>query len=342
MKRLLSVLLAFVIGIGALPAMTYAIESNEPGFEEFLRSIGWDKQDYIDYLEMKGWYLEDFESVDELGTPITEETVQTVLAEFGLNREELNDLLVEFGELEEGQDVLEGTYIIFSEELHESVDFYLNEWEETPVDEYLDEEIYGLFTEIGLTNEELDRLFAHLETLDFEDPAFLNQLIELSDRMMAFEEFDTADELSAGQIAELIDIFSDMLNLFQVDAKYYLVKDGEKQTVSFETLMNMDTTDSYDLLIEIYNKQGVFLADVLLTADMFGSQLIKETGNDIKQAEGIVSGVTKSVQPKQSVKTIKGGKLPKTASDYAGNAIAGLAIVLVGVFLLRRFKVKGI
>ncbi|KZE37872.1 hypothetical protein AV656_10145 [Bhargavaea cecembensis] len=342
MKRLLSVLLAFVIGFGALPAMTFAIEPNEPEFEDFLKSIGWEKQDYIDYLESKEWYLEDFESVDELGTPLTEESIQPVLAEFNLSREELNDLLVEFGDLEEGQDVLEGTWIIFSEELHEYVDFYLNDWEDASLDELFDEEIYGLFTEIGLTDEELDRLFAHLETLDFEDPAFLNKLIELSNRMMAFEDFETADELSAAQIAELIDIFHDLLNLFEVEAKYYLVKDGEKQSLSFETLMTMNTTNGYDLLIEIYNRQGAFLADVLLTADMFGSELIRETGKDIKQAEEIVTTVQKPGESKQSVKTIKGGKLPKTASDYAGKAMAGLAIVLVGLFLFRRFRVKGI
>ncbi|RLL43902.1 processed acidic surface protein [Oceanobacillus piezotolerans] len=402
MKHLFSVLLTIVIGIGVLPVMTYAIELNEPEFEKFLKDIGWDKQDYVDYLESKEWDLEYFESVDELGTPLSEESVQLVLEEFGLSREELNELLVEYGDLEEGQDVLEGTWIIFSEELHEYVDFYLNGWEGTPIDEdnlqqllddygfeskealeqflnenddsienyeyiedlylavdfHLDDldldEIYGLFTEIGLTNEELEKLFAHLETLDYEDPAFLDKLIELSERMMAFEDFETAGELSAEQIAELFDIFYDMLNLFEVETKYYLVKDGEKQTVSFETLMTMDTTKGYDLLIEIYNKQGEFLADILLTADMFGSDLIQETGKDIKQAEEILTenqkaspalkaaeGAKEAKTAKPPVKTVKGGELPATASDYAGNALVGLAFVLAGVFLFRRLRIKG-
>lgn len=395
MKRLLSVFLAVVLGFGLLPVSTFAIEPNEPEFEKFLKSIEWEKQDYIDYIESNEWYLEDFESVDELGTPLSEESIQLVLEKFDLSREELNDLLVEYGDIEEGQDVLEGTWIIFSEELHEYVDFYLNGMEGTPIDEenlqqlledygfeskealeqflnenddsienyeyiedleasvdyyvngdeYLDE-IYGLFTEIGLTDEELEKLFTHLETLDFEDPAFIDKLIELSERMMVFEDFETAEELSAEQIAELFDIFNDMLDLFQLETKYYLVKDGEKQTVSFETLMTMDTTKGYDLLIELYNKQGGFLADILLTADMFGSELIKETGKDIKQAEEIVtknqnvSEGPKAVKP--PVKTVKGGKLPKTASDYAGNAIAGFSLVLVGFVMFRRLKAKGI
>ncbi|WP_078432024.1 processed acidic surface protein [Metabacillus halosaccharovorans] len=395
MKRLLSVLLGVLLGLGLLPVSTFAIESNEPEFEKFLKDIGWDKQEYIIYIESKDWYLIDFESIDELGTPLTEESIQPVLERFELTRDELNELLVEYGDIEEGQDVLDGTYIIFEEELLEYVDFYLNGMEGTPIDEenlqillddygfdskedlekflnenedsienyeyiedlelavdfyvngdeYLDE-IYGLFTEIGLTDEEVEKLFAHLETLDFEDPAFLEKLIELSDRMVAFEDFESAEELSAEQIAELFDIFSDMLDLFQIETKYYLVKDGEKQAVSFETLMTMDTTNGYDLLIELYNKQGEFLADILLTADMFGSELIKETGKDIKQAEEIVTenqNVSKGPEPvKPSVKTVKGGKLPKTASDHAGNAIVGLALVLVGFAMFRRLKAKGI
>jgi processed acidic surface protein len=389
MKHLLSVLLAIVIGFGVLPDMTYAIEPNEPEFEELLHDIGWDKEDYIDYLESKEWFLEDFEFVEDLGTPLSEELVQQVLEEFDLSREELNELLVENGDIEEGQDVLEGTWIIFSEELHEYVDFYLNGWEGTPIDEenllqlindygfdskealeqflkenddsienyeYIEDlelavdfyvngaenidEVYGLFTEIGLTDDELEKLFVHFETLDFEDPAFLDELIELSERMMAFEEFETAEELSAEQIAELLDIFNDMLHLLDVDTTYYFTKDGEKQAVSFETLMKMDTTNGYDLLMEIYNNQGEFLADILLTADMFGSELIQETGKDIKQAKEIVTAEG-SKGSKPPIKTIKGGKLPTTASDYAGNTLAGLAFVLVGVFLFRRIKVKG-
>ena len=397
MKHLLLVLLAVVMGVGLLPVSTLAIEPNELEFEKFLKNIGWDKQGYIDYIESKELYLEDFESVDELGTPLSEESIQLVLEEFGLSREELNELLVEYGDIEEGQDVLDGTWIIFSEELYEYVDFYLNEGEGTPTDEenlqqllndygfdskealeqflnenddsienyeyiedlelavdfyvngdeYLDE-IYGLFTEIGLTDAELEKLFAHLETLDFEDPAFLDKLTELSERMMAFEDFETAEELSAEQIAELFDIFSDMLNLFEVETKYYLVKDGEKQVVSFNTLMTMDTTNGYDLLIEVYNKQGELLADMLLTADMFGSELIQETGKDIKQAEEIVTenqkvseGPKAAKMPKPPVKTVKGGELPTTASDYAGNTLAGLAFVLAGIFLFRRLRVKG-
>ncbi|RDW19672.1 processed acidic surface protein [Oceanobacillus chungangensis] len=388
MKHLVSLLLVVVISFGVSPVLTFAIESKEPEFEVFLQEIGWNKQDYIDYLESKDWYLEYFDSVDELGTPLTEKSIQPVLDEFNLSREELNVLLIENGDIEEGQDVLDGTFIIFEEELPEFIDFYLNGWEGTPIDNenlqqlledygfdsnkaleqflnqngdsienyefiedlelaidyymYGDENldgIFDLFTAIGLTDAELEKLFAHLETLDFENPAFEEKLFELSDRMIALEYFETAEELSAEQIAELLDIFSDMLNLFQVETKYYLVKDGDKQTISLETLMTIETTNGYNLLIEIYNKQGEFLADILLTADMFGSELIQETGKDLKKAEKIVTENQNAIAP--PAKTVKGGKLPKTGSDYVPNTLAGLALTLAGVVLFRRIRAKG-
>jgi processed acidic surface protein len=393
MKQLVSILLALVIGFGVLPVMTYAIEPNEPEFETFLKDIGWKKQDYIDYIESKEWYLEDVESIDDLGTPLSEEAVGVELEEFGLSREELNALLVEYGDLEEGQDVLEGTWIIFSEDLHEYVDFYLNGWEGTPIDkenlqklltdyrldseeelekllnenddsienyEYIEDlelavdfyvngddnsdELFDLFTEIGLTDEEFEKLFTHLETLDFDDPALIDQMIELSERMMAFENFETAEELSIQQTAELFDILNDMLNLFELKTNYYLVKDGDKQPVSIESLMTMDTTDGYDLLIELYNHQGAFLADILLTADMFDSGLIQVTGKDMMQAEEIVTENPKALESKTAkplAKTVKGGELPTTASNYAGKTLVGIAFIIAGVFLFRRIGVKG-
>jgi processed acidic surface protein len=394
MKQLVSVFLALVIGFGVLPVMTYAIEPNEPEFDTFLKGIGWNKQDYIDYIESKEWYLEDVESIDDLGTPLSEESIGLVLEEFDLSREELNELLVEFGDIEEGQDVLEGTWIIFSEDLHEYIDFYLNGWEGTPIDnenlqklltdygfdseealekllnenddsienyEYIEDlelavdyyvnggddsdELFDLFAEIGLKDEEFEKLFTHLETLDFENPALIDQMIELSERMMAFENFETAEDLSVEQTAELFDIFNDMLDLFELKTDYYLVKDGEKQPVSMGSLMTMDTTNGYDLLIELYNHQGTFLADVLLTADMFESGLIQETGKDMMQAEEIVTENPKAVErqtAKPLTKTVKGGELPTTASNYAGKAFAGVAFVLAGIFLFRRIGVKGI
>lgn len=407
MKRLFLLILSAALMFGFLPASAFAMDANDKGFEEFLKEIQWEKSAYIDYLESKGYSLEDdFESADELGLPITEETIQSVLTDFELSRSELNALLIENGDIEKGQDVLDTEWYLFIEELSDGINFYMNggtaitddnlqelleyyEFEskeelesflneqgdsienyefiedlEYALDDYIygygDEydievDIEGMFTELGLTLEELERLEAHLETLDFEDPAFQERAEALADRMMVIEDFESADELTAAQISELIAIYTDALNLMNLDAKYYLVKGSEKLPITLGTLITLETVDGYDLLVEIYNTQGTFLADFILTNDSFGSDLIKETGEDIKVVEEEVKEESKVVAAPPAVKTpgknsekapvkktVKGGKLPKTASDYLPNAFIGLVIALAGVALFRRSRAMGL
>ncbi|WKA53877.1 processed acidic surface protein [Planococcus shixiaomingii] len=413
MKRLLIVLVAAVLLVGVLPVTAFAIEKDDPKFERYLTKIGWKKQDYLDFLRNKGWSLDEFDYLDELGTPLTEKELQSILTEYNITREQLNEWLVEFGQIEKGQDVLDSEYLIFKEWLVEYVDYYMELTPITPenlqeladyyefgsveeletflngfgesIDDYnyiedleesvsyylyyeeTDFDLDGFFAEFGLTEQELERLAAHLESLDYEDPAFEEKLWALSDRMMAIEEFETADEMTAGQIAEILSIFAELLDLFEMDTQYYLVTENEKQSISLETLLTLDTTNGFDLLIEVYNRQGTFLADILLTAEMFGSDIIVDTGEDVKEIEKIISeapakkpvkaplnpgvqdGSKAPVKPEVKggskapvvTSTVKGAKLPKTAGDYVLNTMVGLAFVLIGIVLFRRFKVAG-
>ncbi|WP_198507867.1 processed acidic surface protein [Bacillus sp. FJAT-45037] len=397
MKKLLTVLLTLALLFTMLPISVLALEESDPNFNKFLRDIGWEKKDYLHYLESKGYSLEDFDSVKWLGTPLSEEAVQSIQEKYELTREELNELLVEFGDIEEGEDVLDGEYLIFVEELDEWVDYYISGgWEGTIIndinlqellDEYgfesleefeaflyengdaisnydyiedldwavymymygddlwneedLIEELNSVFAEIGLTKDEINRLLEHLETLDMEEDVFIDRLLQLSDRLIAIEEFDSLDNLTAEQIAELLSIFKEMLDLFELDVQFFLVKDDEKNSISMSTLMKMTTTNGFDLLIEIYNKQGSFLADILLTADMFGSEIINEAGSDLKK---VTETATKSdlkakEKPKTQVgQTQKGARLPDTATNYGNYTLLGVTMLVAGAFLFRRRK----
>lgn len=398
MKRLSSLVLAALLVFSVFPTFAFAIDSDSKELNAFLKEINWDKQAYLDYLESKDYSLEDFESVDELGTPLSEAAIPPVLKKYDLTREELNALLEENGDIEKGQDVLDSEWIIFAEDLDEYVGFYLSEGEETPLTEealqqliedygfeskeelesFLNEyddsinnyktvealeqaidnyifnmdlgmELTGLFEQFGLTQEELERLEAHLNTLPVETPAFQDRAMALADRMMLIGEFDSVDDLSAEEIAEIMDIFNDLLDLFELKTQYFLVKDSDKKEINLSTLMSLETVDGYDLLIEIYNTKGTFLADILLTNEMFGSDIIKETGEDIKEAEETVvvapapiAKTPSSAKAAPVKQTVKGGKLPDTASSYVANTFAGLALVLLGIVLYRRFKAQGI
>jgi processed acidic surface protein len=396
MKRLAVFLLVLGFALSTMPFSAFAIESDDAEFNQFLTDINWEKQAYLDYLDSKDWSLDEFETADDLGIPLTEESVQALASKLELTRTEMNEILIEYGELEDGEDVLDGSYLIFIEDVEASIEFYLEDYTGTLIDatnlqdlmerfgftsekeleEFLQEysdslsnydyiedlessllfytemdeyeyDIDGLFTELGLTEEEIERLITHLETLDYEDPAFEQKLIQLSDRMMAVGDFETADELTAEQIAEIMDIYSDMIDLLELKTTYYFVKDGQKTAVSLAALMTLESTDGADLLVEIYNLKDVFLADILLTADMFGSELIVDTGKDLGAVETIITTPPVVQQPVATTppaanKTVKGGKLPATASDFAVNALLGLALVLAGIALFRRFRAEGI
>lgn len=247
-------------------------------------------------------------------------------------------------DIEEGQDVLDShMYIIFNEDLYFYVEWYLDD------ENYIDLNDLDIFTEVGLTEEELDRLFEHFITLNFEDETFLDQLDALLQRLDAVPYFESADDLDAEEIAILLDIFDDMMNLFEVETKYYLTDGTKKTALTLTALLALETTNGKDLLIEIFDREGTFLADIVLTAEMFGSEIIEETGKDLEVVEEVIAAPvkeTKEVKKEaksvkkdtKAVQTTKGGKLPKTATDYVSNTLVGLAFVLIGFLLFRRMK----
>jgi processed acidic surface protein len=386
--------LLFALGLVFLPSLSFAAPADAE-LKTYLDEIGWTQTDLEEYLDFYDLALADFEDMEDLseflGAVLTDETLSDLLQEYELTLEEATQLLIENGELEEGQSILDvytfyddldidlfyynltpitdenlqqllDFYDLTIEELHEllaehddSLDYYEHiedlEWaieyylyyEEEEIDF---SEIDDLFNELGLTSAELETLFDHFLTLDVEDPAFLDKLDELSARMMAFEDFDAATELTAEQIADLLDIFSQFIQLFEMDVKFYLVQGDEKKDITLTSLMAMPHSNGADLLIELYNKQGAFLADIIFTAKMLGSEIIAETGKDIKKAEEVIVEKTTAKKPdrkldsKPVIKTQKGAKLPKTASDYVANTAVGLAVALAGFAIYRRFKVK--
>jgi len=66
------------------------------------------------------------------------------------------------------------------------------------------------------------------------------------------------------------------------------------------------------LLIELYNQEGVFLADIILTADLFGSDLLDHIGDKLEVIKTVPKekGAIKDV-----VNTVNRGKLPNTAGN---------------------------
>ncbi|WP_282140720.1 processed acidic surface protein [Cytobacillus oceanisediminis] len=263
------------------------------------------------------------------GTEINDETLKQLLNDYGLTKEELISLL------EENDDSLENYEYI--EDLDIMVSIYLG-GDELPGED----EMNQILADIDLTDEELEALFAHFMTLDFENPDLLDKMMDLESRLMAFGEFDSAGDLTEAEIAELISIMQEMMNLFQLDAEFYLVKDGKKTHLSTAEMVALEETKGHDLLIELYNTQGQFLADMIITAEMFSSELIEDTVTDLNQAETVIKkqGPAKVKPVSKHPKTVKGGKLPNTAGNYIEGVLAGIGLTLIGMAILHRRKVS--
>ncbi|MFD5852020.1 processed acidic surface protein [Cytobacillus pseudoceanisediminis] len=263
------------------------------------------------------------------GTEINEETLKQLLNDYGLTKEELISLL------EENDDSLENYEYI--EDLDIMVSIYFG-GDELPGED----EMNQILADIDLTDEELEALFAHFMTLDFENPDLLEKMMDLESRLMAFGEFDSAGDLTEAEIAELISIMQEMMNLFQLDAEFYLVKDGEKTHLTTAEMVALEETKGHDLLIELYNTQGQFLADMIITAEMFSSELIEDTVTDLNQAETVIKkqGPAKVKPVSKHPKTVKGGKLPNTAGNYIEGVLAGIGLTLLGMAILHRRKVR--
>jgi processed acidic surface protein len=299
-------------------------------------------EEYLSYYDLT---LNELKSVEELrstlGPAVTPETLQNLLKQYDMTEAELTELLIEYGELDEGDSIIDTFHFIY--DIEDIIDLEMDyDEDEMNYDEEIIDLMDGLFTEIGLTDEELDRFMNHLLPI-VEDPSFEARLMAISDRMNQLEYFETIDELSAEQVAELLSIYNDLQSLLQIQFKFALIQDGVKTNLSLEALFQLKELTNASLLVSIYDLNGNFLLDFILTGKMIGSDLVKETGNDIKQSTKVISKVVevkkeKKKPAKPEHKTEKGGVLPKTAGHYLFGALIGLVLMGIAFGLIRKAR----
>ncbi|WLR55438.1 processed acidic surface protein [Mesobacillus subterraneus] len=323
---------------------------DEENLQELLAEYGMTEEEFNQFLEETDTTLDEFVFYEDLYfsvsewlyteemTPITDENLQTLLETY------------EFGSIEE----LEAFLNSYDDSIENYE--YIEELEFAIAEHYFMEakdDLINTLDSFGLSLAEANKLANHvvsiLENPDLDPEQFFTALEGYGARLMDFPEFDSASELSAEDIAEFIDIWDGMLTLLDLKVEYYLVKDGVTTPVSFASLMQMNSTNGADLMIKIYSTNGDLLADMVITKEMFDSEFIEETGENIedttdaaeevkKAADEVAKAEKKAPAAKAPAKTVKGGKLPNTASDYLQNTMAGLAMILLGAIVFRKVK----
>ncbi|MGG0409510.1 processed acidic surface protein [Peribacillus simplex] len=340
----MALIVLFSLGLSGTKGFA-ATKIDQDELNAYLSEVRMTQEELEEYLSYYDLTLNELESVEELrdtlGPTVTPETLQNLLKEYEMTEAELTELLIEYGELEEGDSIIETFQFIY--DIEDIIDLEMDyDEEEMEYDEEIIDLMDGLFTEIGLTDEELDRFMNHLLPI-VEDPSFEARLMAISDRMDQLEYFETIDELSAEQVAELLSIYNELQSLLQIQFKFALIQDGVTTNLSLEALFQLKELTNASLLVSIYDLNGNFLLDFKLTGEMIGSDLVKETGNDIKQSTEVISKVVevkkekkKPVRPEH--KTEKGGVLPNTAGNYLFGSLIGLVLMGIAFGLIRKAR----
>ncbi len=350
MGKMWKVLLALVLMLAVSPKISFAAQSAsfDTDLKAYLKEISAirgmtvTKEDIDKALSNYDETITDFKTVNGkdglrsyLGEVIKADysNLNYMKDDYNLTIDDLKSLLKENGE-----DISD---YVFVDDLDIAVDFYLNP-DGNGIDEQFDKEFINellpLFQdEFGLTKDELTNLKNHLEGLNekLSTPEAIAKLEQLSQRLMAFAQFDSINQLTSNQIQEFLSIYDELLSMMEVKVKFSIVKGNKEKPLSFLDLLKLESLDNAKLKASIYDLNGNLLADFIISGDIVNSGTIKHIGKDLNTATEKIKEVKKQ---KPVFKTVKGGQLPNTAGNYALNILLGFIIALAGIFGLRYYR----
>lgn len=343
MKKILLSLLAILIAFYFMPANAFA-EVKDDELETYLTQIskvrGYDitKENYENYLrEYSQMELSDFENLaelkDTLGPVINRDhnNLTEIYEDYDMNEQQLKDLLAKNGEAIDDYIYVDDLYFAVSD-LQEPMDAEIPDMEE------IQDELAGVTSELGLTSQEIQNLMDHFSLIekDLNSPDMEQRLNSIAERMMSI---DTENPTKA-QIQEIGKAFDELLAIFKLKAKFYIVDGNKKTAVSAWELMQMEVFEGDYLLIELYNLDGKLLADLKITSDLYheGPAKVGAVQETIKKE--VKAAAPKAPKAQNKPKTVTGGKLPTTDSNHLDGALAGAALLGAGLFLYRRVRMS--
>ncbi|MFT4413047.1 processed acidic surface protein [Fredinandcohnia humi] len=307
----------FIIGFMCVIQLTFFANFSfakvaKVDLENFTKETGITEEKLADYLSVYDLSLNDFESVNELvaylGEPITQNTLHTLLSKHNISEDELNNILGGLGETVNDY--------LFIKDLDTTVSFYLNHAEVLV-------EAERMLSEIGLNEDEIDSLFMHF--LSLNDVNLEQQMNSINANLEQYFSYNESANLTSNQRKELLGIYDRMIELFELNPKYYLLKNSSKQAIAYNELVEMDTLDGADLLIELYRQNDEFLLDLRVSEEMLASDFIIERGEKLLTVATLATEMSISVY---------GNRLPDTASPNANILLLGVILVVFGIIAL--------
>lgn len=361
MKKFMAILLACLMVFTSLPNTVLAAQS--PDFEQDLtqylseistaRGYEVTREDVEETLAYYEFSMEDFETVQELkeflGEVISADlsNLNSIYENYDLTQDTLTKLLADNGETIDDY--------IFLDDLDEAAYFYSDSSEFT--DENLDmaaimeEVLPQLLASLDITDAEIAQLTNHFTSIEeyMNSPEVAAKLTELDNRMMDLVTAMISGEKTDEEVAsEMASIYEEVLPILKLNAKITIVQNGTEKEVTLTELFLMgELASDATLKVALYNLDSQLLVDFSVSEEMFASEF--GTG---EQIENVTQDVVKVVEKastsqdktaNQTVnKTVKGAKLPKTATNHMFYTLMGFVLVFAGVFMYRKVRdVKG-
>ncbi len=281
------------------------------GLDSYLSTINWSQADLDEYLVFYELTIGDFTDLSSLqqflGTPIDEENLNNLLATYNMTYDDLQTLLIEYGET-----IADYTFI---EDLKIDVEFYSNYHNEFIV-------VNDFLSIFGATEEELRNLFNHFTRLNKVET---NQLLSKLKTSISTHGVDSLDTLTNQDQQNLFSIWNDLLQSFEINAKYYFVDEYSVQPVDISRLIEEGVTEGFRLQIELFNDSGENLLEIHFTEEMLNSRLFSQA------LEEFIEVATFS----NNYRTLRiDQKLPVTNTVDYTVLIMGFILTNIGVLLM--------
>lgn len=308
MKKFLLVAVIFLFQLAFLTVGVFA-EVTPEELKKYTTQTGLTEGDLEDYLAVYDLSLKDFENVNELvsylGEPVNNETVQTLITKHNMSEDELHHILRGFGESVKDY--------LFVKDLETTVNFYLNHAEVLV-------EAERMLSEVGLTEDEIDGLFLHF--LSLNDLNIEEKMRSISSNLERYFSYNNSKGLSSEQQKELLVMYDHMIEVFELQPRYYLLKDGAREAIAYNKLLEMGTLDGAELLVELYRGNDEYLLDLKVSEEMLASDFIIERGEKLLTVATLATEMSIKVQ---------GNKLPTTASPYTNLLLIGSLFLVLGL-----------
>ncbi len=308
MKRSVFLFLAVLLLVSNVSPVFASSQINHEQLDQYLSSLDWTIGDLEEYLQFFNTSINDYDSVEQLisdlGTPINNENLNELLGTYNLSYNDLEVLLADYGESLDDY--------TFIEDLELDVQFLLKNSEDFSI-------VNDFLSLFGLTDAEMKNLFDY-----FSEEANRAAIDPIMSSLEAISYMQGLEELSEDEQGTVFALWKEMLDLLQIDARFYLVKDDTMTPVD-PVNISKTTLEDQSLYLALHTLEGDVLATLVFSSEMLYTNLMYESLEQLAEVALLAD---------EYHDLIFAARLPVTAGHFVRNILASLLIIVSGFAVL--------